>query len=123
MLAVEVRESNVVAEEHNNLECKDGDVLIEMRSCGICGSDLEKVYGEYSMASRRVGHEPSGEVIQVGKNLHGFSRGDRVFVHHHVACYSCRYCIQGNYTMCDMYQKSNIEPCGLSQEILVPEWN
>jgi L-iditol 2-dehydrogenase len=75
------------------------------------------------MRSLRVGHEPAGVVIKVGKNLKKFQEGDRVFVHHHVSCYSCRYCLQGNYTMCNNYQSSNIDPCGLSEEFIVPKWN
>lgn len=102
---------------------EDGDILIKMHACGVCGSDLEKVYGKYGMSSAKLGHEPSGEVINVGKSVNDFNVGDRVFIHHHVACYSCYFCRHGDYTMCDMYQKSNITPCGLSEQILVPEWN
>jgi L-iditol 2-dehydrogenase len=99
------------------------DIVVKMHACGICGSDLEKVYSYYSMSSNRLGHEPAGEVIGVGKSISGFSINDRVFVHHHVSCLSCHYCQHGDNTMCEMYQKSNIEPCGLSQTFLVPEWN
>jgi L-iditol 2-dehydrogenase len=101
----------------------EGDVLVRMRACGLCGSDLEKVYGEYGMASGRLGHEPAGEVVAVGKNARSFAPGDRVFIHHHVPCYSCHYCLHGDYTMCPEYQKSNISPCGLAEQFLVPEWN
>jgi L-iditol 2-dehydrogenase len=101
----------------------DGDMLVKMKACGICGSDLEKVYGKYGMASARLGHEPAGEVLAVGKKVSGFSIGDRVFVHHHVSCNSCHYCRHGNNTMCDYYQKSNIDPCGLADKFIVPAWN
>jgi L-iditol 2-dehydrogenase len=100
-----------------------GDVLVKMRACGLCGSDLEKIYGEYSMTSGRLGHEPAGEVVAIGKSVKGFAGGDRVFIHHHVPCYSCHYCLHGDYTMCPMYQMSNISPCGLAEHFLVPEWN
>ena len=101
----------------------DGDVIVRMRACGLCGSDLEKVYGEYGMSSARLGHEPAGEVIEAGKAVKEFSGGDRVFIHHHVACYSCHYCLHGDQTMCSAYQTSNIGPCGLAEQFLVPEWN
>ena len=104
-------------------DMNDDEILVAMHSCGICGSDLEKVYGNYGMKSLRVGHEPAGHVIKIGKNIKNFQIGDRVFVHHHVSCYTCRYCLQGNYTMCSNYQNSNIEPCGLSEQFIVPKWN
>ncbi len=99
------------------------DILVKMKTCGICGSDLEKVYGKYGMTSARIGHEPAGEIIEVGKNIKDFKIKDRVFIHHHVPCYSCHYCYNDDFTMCEKYQSSNIEPSGLSEFILVPEWN
>jgi len=123
MLTVKVIDNKITLVESELPGYKDDEILVRMRSCGICGSDLEKVYGNYGMKSLRVGHEPAGAVIKVGKNIKKFQEGDRVFVHHHVSCYSCRYCIQGNYTMCNNYQTSNIDPCGLSEEFVVPKWN
>ena len=123
MLTVKVVDKKVTLVESELPKVNEDEILVRMQSCGICGSDLEKVYGNYGMRSLRVGHEPAGVVIKVGKNLKKFQEGDRVFVHHHVSCYSCRYCLQGNYTMCNRYQTSNIEPCGLSEEFIVPKWN
>lgn len=123
MLTVKVVDNKVTLVESELPKINEDEMLVRMQSCGICGSDLEKVYGNYGMRSLRVGHEPAGVVIKVGKNLKKFQAGDRVFVHHHVSCYSCRYCLQGNYTMCNNYQTSNIEPCGLSEEFIVPKWN
>lgn len=123
MLTVKVVDKKVTLVESELPKVNEDEMLVRMQSCGICGSDLEKVYGNYGMRSLRVGHEPAGAVIKVGKNLKKFQVGDRVFVHHHVSCYSCRYCLQGNYTMCNNYQTSNIEPCGLSEEFIVPKWN
>ena len=101
----------------------EGDILVKMKACGICGSDLEKIYGQYGMTSARLGHEPSGIVLAIGNKVKGIKIGDRVFVHHHVSCNSCHYCRHGNNTMCEYYQKSNIDPCGLSDKFIVPAWN
>ncbi len=100
-----------------------GDILVKMQACGVCGSDLEKIYGQYSQPSIRLGHEPSGIIIGVDKNVKNFKNGDRVFVHHHVPCYSCHYCLHGNETMCKKYSETNLLPCGLAEEFVVPEWN
>ncbi len=102
-----------------------GDILVQMHACGICGSDVEKVFGKYGQPSMRLGHEPAGIITQVGSEISNFSVGDRVFTHHHVACYSddCHECSHGNETMCERYYKSNLEPCGLADEYIVPEWN
>ena len=100
-----------------------GDILVQMHACGICGSDLEKVFGQYGKPSMRLGHEPAGIILDVGSNVDDFKTGDRVFTHHHVPCYSCHYCKHGNETTCKKYSETNLSPCGLSEEYVVPEWN
>ena len=123
----------VVVKNNSNIEIKNiekppvgpGDMLVKMCACGICGSDVEKVFGKYGQPSMRLGHEPAGIITQVGSEISNFSVGDRVFTHHHVACYSddCHECSHGNETMCKRYYESNLEPCGLADEYVVPEWN
>jgi L-iditol 2-dehydrogenase len=100
-----------------------GDILVKMQACGVCGSDLEKIYGKYTQSSMKLGHEPSGIIIEVGKDVVDFKKGERVFVHHHVPCYACHYCLHGNETMCKKYSETNLFPCGLAEEFIVPEWN
>ncbi len=124
MKAVFVGEANSISvKDLPTPEIGDGDVLVKMHACGLCGSDLEKVYGHYGVVSMRLGHEPAGEIAALGEKVKDFKVGDRVFVHHHVPCYSCHYCKHEDYTMCPQYQKSNLEPCGLAEVFLVPEWN
>lgn len=115
--------SRVVVEDVEKPILGTGDVLVKMRACGICGSDLEKVFGKYSQPSTRLGHEPSGTIEKVGENVTDFKKGDRVFVHHHVPCYSCHFCLHGNETMCEKYSETNLSPCGLAEEFIVPQWN
>ncbi len=123
MKAAFVKNSSIVVEDVSKPEMNSGDVLVKMSACGICGSDLEKVYGKYSQPSTRLGHEPSGIISEVGENVTDFKIGDRVFVHHHVPCYSCHFCLHGNETMCKKYSETNLSPCGLAEEFIVPEWN
>jgi len=115
--------SSVVVEDVEKPILGTGDVLVKMHACGICGSDLEKVFGKYSQPSTRLGHEPSGTIEKVGENVTDYKKGDRVFVHHHVPCYSCHFCLHGNETMCEKYSETNLSPCGLAEEFIVPQWN
>ena len=123
MKAAFVKDSTVVVEEIEQQQLGSGDILVKMQACGICGSDVEKVFGKYGQPSTRLGHEPSGIIEEVGANVTNLSKGDRVFVHHHVPCYSCHFCLHGNETMCKKYYETNLSPCGLSEKIIVPEWN
>ena len=106
-------------------ELGPNDILVKMAACGICGSDVEKVFGQYGQPSMKLGHEPAGTVIKIGNAVGNFAIGDRVFTHHHVACYSetCHECSHGNETMCREYYRSNLNPCGLADEYMVPGWN
>ena len=117
------KESTISIEEIEKPKLGPGDILVKMESCGICGSDLEKVFGKYGQPSMKLGHEPAGEIIEVGSKVSDFKKGDRVFTHHHVPCYDCHFCNHGNETMCPKYYETNLSPCGLSEEYVVPEWN
>ncbi|MGI0101072.1 MAG: zinc-dependent dehydrogenase [Nitrosotalea sp.] len=115
--------SNVEIKDVERPQVGENDIMVTMKACGVCGSDLEKIYGQYSQPSMRLGHEPSGIVSKTGSNVKEFKNGDRVFVHHHVPCYSCHFCLHGNETMCQKYSETNLSPCGLAEEFLVPGWN
>ena len=127
MKAVLLRRSEkafrAVLEEVPVPEIGPGEMLVEMKACGLCGTDLEKIKGEYTASAPVVGHEAVGLASVVGEGVLGFSKGDRVFPHHHVPCGECYYCTHGDLAMCDDYRKSNLYPCGFSEFIRVPEWN
>jgi L-iditol 2-dehydrogenase len=115
--------SNVQVKNIPTPQLEEGQILVKMKACGICGSDLEKIYGKYAQPSMRLGHEPAGIVSAVTKQVTNFKKGDRVFVHHHVPCYSCHFCLHGSETMCQKYSETNLLPCGLAEEFVVPDWN
>ena len=124
MKTASVKEPSVISvDETENPTLTPGDILVQMHACGICGSDLEKVFGQYGQPSMRLGHEPSGIILDVGSDVTEFKKGDRVFTHHHVPCYDCHFCNHGNETMCQKYSETNLSPCGLSEEYVVPAWN
>ncbi len=100
-----------------------GDLLVEMKACGLCGSDLEKIQGEYTAAPPTLGHEAVGVLVDVGPGVEGLELGERVFPHHHVPCYECEYCLRGSETMCPEYRRWHLEPGGFSEFFRVPAWN
>jgi len=124
MKTASVKEPSVISvDETEEPTLGSGDILVQMHACGICGSDVEKVFGQYGQPSMRLGHEPAGVVLDVASDVTEFKKGDRVFTHHHVPCYDCHLCIHGNETMCQKYYETNLSPCGLSEEYVVPAWN
>ncbi len=77
----------------------DHQVLIRVRAVGVCGSDPARVMkkGTYSYPMT-IGHEFSGEVVEVGRNVHGYRSGDRVTVAPLIPCKKCDYCKWVNTT-------------------------
>jgi len=100
----------------------EDEALVEMKACGICGSDLMDWYLK-SRAPLVLGHEPAGVIAKKGRAVKGFDVGDRVFVHHHVACLKCHYCLHGDYTLCDRFHETNIKPGGFAEHFKVPSPN
>jgi L-iditol 2-dehydrogenase len=98
------------------------DALIRTKACGICSGDVMPWYIE-KKAPLVIGHEPAGEIIEVGSQVTSFQRGDRVFVHHHAPCLSCRHCTRGNFVQCNTWRNTCIIPGGISEYILVPGAN
>ena len=84
-------------------EINDNEVLVRVRACGICGSD---VHGYDGSSGRRVpplvmGHEASGIVAGVGKNIRHLAEGDRVTFDSTVYCGKCIICRRGIIKLCD----------------------
>jgi L-iditol 2-dehydrogenase len=97
----------------------EDEVLVEMKACGVCGSDLMDWYLK-SRAPLVLGHEPAGVIAERGSKVCDFKVGDRVFVHHHVACLTCHYCKHGDYTLCEQFHNTSIKPGGFAEYFKVP---
>ncbi len=85
--------------------CGDEQVLIRIREIGLCGSDLHYFkdgrIGDHLVRQPHVlGHESSGEVVEVGKNVKQLRPGDRVSIEPGVPCLSCEHCREGHYNLC-----------------------
>ena len=99
-----------------------GDILIRMEASGICGTDLEKIEGQLGPGGI-LGHEVSGTIEKIADNVTDHKPGERVVAHHHVPCYQCPDCCSGNYTLCNEFKKTNIDPCGFAEYFRVPQYN
>jgi L-iditol 2-dehydrogenase len=121
-VAVYYSNDDVRIEERPVPRINDGEILVKMMASGICGTDVMQWYRQ-KKAPRVLGHEMAGEIVETGKGVDNFKTGDRVFVSHHVPCYNCRYCADGNYTACESLHTGNYEPGGFSEYIRVPAQN
>ncbi|MGH7927609.1 MAG: alcohol dehydrogenase catalytic domain-containing protein [Candidatus Binatia bacterium] len=99
-----------------------GELLIRTRASGICGSDLMEWY-RIKKAPLVLGHEITGEVVEVGEGVKDFQVGERVFSSHHVPCGKCRYCLSGHQSVCDLLRTTHFDPGGFAEFIRVPRIN
>jgi L-iditol 2-dehydrogenase len=120
--AVYHSQQDIRIEEMPTPEIGEDEVLVEMKACGICGSDLMGWYLK-SRAPLVLGHEPTGIIAKAGSKVKQFNIGDKVFVHHHVACLTCHYCKHGDYTLCKQFHETHIDPGGLAEYFRVPAPN
>ncbi len=82
-----------------------GEVLVKVRSVGVCGSDVHwysegKLGGGVVTAPLVLGHEVAGEVVEAGQGVTGLKPGDRVCLEPGVPCGACGYCRGGRYNIC-----------------------
>jgi L-iditol 2-dehydrogenase len=99
-----------------------GELLVKVLASGICGSDVMEWY-RIKRAPRVLGHEMTGEIVEVGKGADRYKTGDRVFVSHHVPCNTCPYCLNGFHTLCDTLRSTNFDPGGFAEYLRVPGIN
>lgn len=99
-----------------------GELLVKVMASGICGSDVMEWY-RIKKAPRVLGHEITGEIVEVGDGVKNYKNGDRVFVSHHVPCNKCYYCLKGSHTACETLHRTNYDPGGFAEYLRVPQIN
>src|SRR3989442_7786392 len=90
-----------------------GELLLRLRGCGLCGSDIAKIVAPDTKAPAVFGHELVGDVIEAGAGVQGIARGDRVVAAHHVPCGGCHYCRRGNEAMWRALKEKQLHPRGV----------
>ncbi len=101
LLLSEYKKLNVV--DMPTPDIGEEDVLVRVRACGICGSDI---HGYDGSTGRRIpplvmGHEAAGVIERAGSAVRGFTVGDRVTFDSTVSCGRCDFCRQGQINLCD----------------------
>jgi len=101
-----------------------GEVLIRLRSVGVCGSDLHFYRGEFPVPQGSVlGHECAGEVAGLGEGVTVWAPGDRVALELFVVCLTCEQCRSGNYHLCPSRNGYGLNmPGGLREYMTVPAY-
>lgn len=100
-----------------------GEILMKVKSSGICGSDVMEWYRK-DKVPLVLGHEVAGEVAEVGPGVEKFKVGDRIAATHHVPCNTCHYCLNGHHTVCDTLLKgTHFEPGGFAEYLRIPAIN
>lgn len=100
-----------------------GEILMQVQASGICGSDVMEWYRR-DKVPLVLGHEVAGTVVETGKGVSRFSKGDRITSTHHVPCFNCHYCHMGHHTVCNTLLKgTHFEPGGFAQYLKIPAIN
>lgn len=122
LVAVYHNNKDIRVEEVPKPEIGYDEILLKVMASGICGTDVVEWY-RIPKAPRVLGHEATGIVVEIGKNIKKYKVGDRVFVSHHVPCNICDYCRKDSHTACETLHTTNYFPGGFSQFIRVPKIN
>jgi len=100
-------------------------VIVKVRAAGICGSDVPRVlYNGAHYYPNVLGHEFSGEVVEVGKNVNTLAIGDRVSGAPLLPCMACKHCLKGFYAQCKNYSFiGSREQGGFAEYVKIPARN
>ena len=107
----------------NDPTCEPDDVVVEVTSCGICGTDLHIFHAEYMSDFPLIpGHEFHGKVVEVGKKVTGLKLGDRVAVDPNLYCGKCNNCRNEQSNQCTNLSVVGVtRDGGFAEYVTVPE--
>jgi L-iditol 2-dehydrogenase len=103
------REKGIVrVEEVPVPEVGSGEVLIKVAACGICGTDIKKIFHRYVEPPQILGHELAGTVVATGPGVTKWHPGDRVMSFHHTPCATCFFCENRLFSQCKQYKATGL---------------
>jgi len=99
-------------------EVKENQVLVKIMNIGVCGSDIHVYHGKHPFTKYPVtqGHEVSGEIIELGKNVTEFHVGQKVTIEPQVYCGHCYPCRHGKYNLCEELKVMGFQTTGTASE-------
>ena len=98
--------------------CGPGEAICRVIASATCGSDVHGWYVARKLPAV-LGHEPVGEVVEVGAGVTRVAPGDVVAIHHHAACGACRVCASGHETLCPQFRATRLDPGGFAEYVRV----
>ncbi|MFC2149350.1 alcohol dehydrogenase catalytic domain-containing protein [Candidatus Auribacterota bacterium] len=120
--AVYYNNKDIRIEERPVPRIADDEILMKIEACGVCGSDVMEWY-RIKKAPLILGHEVSGVIEKAGKDVKKYKQGQRIAAAHHIPCNTCKYCLDGNYTVCDTLRSTNFDPGGFAEYVRLPALN
>ena len=104
-------------EEVPTPEIGPDEVLVKVRACGLCSTDIWKAVYRRAKRGSVLGHELSGEVEKTGSGVESLEVGDRVAVYHRAECGACYYCKLGQEPLCSQYRQQSIFPGAFAEYV------
>lgn len=102
---------------------REGEVVVRVRTCGICGSDLYLYEKGFGSLHRIMGHEFSGDIVSAGEGVEGWKAGDRVAIEPTMPCGRCPPCLRQRRNLCSSLKFTGIErDGGFAEYVAVPAY-
>ena len=101
--------------------CGEGEVLVAMKACGICGTDVKTYVRGHPLIppGSVLGHEVAGVIVE--SRHPDFKAGERVVAAPYAPCLSCEMCRRHHYSLCENLFESSMEPGGFAEMVRVPQ--
>ncbi len=120
MKTATAKEDKIIIKEAPKPSLEGFGAILKTFGCGLCGSDIVKFRHKLVKDGTVLGHEIVGEIVEINSNT-DFKVGDKIISSHHIPCFNCNYCKNGNYSMCEHFKATNIVPGGFSEFIFLSE--
>lgn len=116
-----IKENKVITQEASAISLNNRKgAIVKVLGCGLCGSDIVKLREHISPEGTVLGHEIVAQIVEIDTDTE-FKAGDKIVTSHHIPCGTCKYCKNGNVSMCEHFKSTNIRPGGFSELVYVSE--